>query len=154
MLVLVPFEPRKRVFVDPADQAEEEAFERMMARLQAMTPDERLRHDVECGLRRPDGSFELPVGDPCVTLLHPVTTKPRKRVFVDPADQAEQEAFERMMARLRAMTPDERLRHDVECGIRNSDGSFRLPVGDPCVTRVSAAPTLPRHRVSSPQGPR
>jgi hypothetical protein len=131
----VPFEPRNRAFVDPADQAEEAAFERMMTRVQSMTPEERLRYEVECGIRTSDGSFVLPEGEPCVTPLHPVATEAGKCSLVGPADQAEEAAFDCMMARLRSMTAEERLRHDVECGIRMADGSFALPNGNPCVTR-------------------
>jgi len=62
-------ERSERVIVDPAVQAAEEAFQRMMARFRAMTPQERLRFGIERGLLNPDGTPKLPEGDPCVTIV-------------------------------------------------------------------------------------
>ena len=58
------------------------------------------------------------------------------RVIVDPAVQEAEELHERIMARLRERTPEEHLRFGVEHGLLNPDGTWRLPDGDPCVTRV------------------
>jgi hypothetical protein len=62
-------ERSERVIVDPAVREAEDAFARMMAIFRAMTPEERLRWDVEQGLRNPDGTPKLPEGDPCVTIV-------------------------------------------------------------------------------------
>lgn len=59
-----------------------------------------------------------------------------RRVIVDPAVQAAEDAFERMMTRFRKKTREERIRFGVERGLLNPDGSPRLPEGDPCVTIV------------------
>jgi hypothetical protein len=59
----------ERVIVDPAVQEAEDAFQRMMARFRAKTPEEHLRFGIERGLLNPDGSPKLPEGDPCVTIL-------------------------------------------------------------------------------------
>lgn len=59
-----------------------------------------------------------------------------KRVIVDPVVQAAEDAFQQMMSYFRAMSREERLRWDVEHGLRNVDGTPRLPEGDPCVTIV------------------
>ncbi len=59
-----------------------------------------------------------------------------KRVIVDPAVQAEEDAFQRMMAYFAAMTREERVRWDIEHGLLNADGTPRLPEGDPCVTML------------------
>ncbi len=58
------------------------------------------------------------------------------RVIVDPAVHEAEQAFERMMARFRTMTREEQLRFWIEKGLMNPDGTWRLPDGDPCVTRV------------------
>jgi Arc/MetJ-type ribon-helix-helix transcriptional regulator len=65
----------------------------------------------------------------------PMPEKPH-RVIVDPAVWEAEVVFQRMMARLRVETPEERLRFDVEHGLRNPDGTWKLPEGDPCVTIV------------------
>lgn len=62
-------EKPQRVIVDPAVQAAEEVFQRMMARFRNMTAQERLRWDVEHGFANPDGTPKLPEGDPCVTIV-------------------------------------------------------------------------------------
>jgi hypothetical protein len=59
----------------------------------------------------------------------------RQRIIVDPAVLEAEEAFQRMMAWFRAMTPEERLRFGVENGLLNPDGTHRIPEGDPCVSR-------------------
>lgn len=59
-----------------------------------------------------------------------------QRVIVDPAVRAAEDAFQRMMALFRAMTPEDRLRFGVERGLLNADGTPKLPEGDPCVTIV------------------
>lgn len=59
-----------------------------------------------------------------------------QRVIVDPAVQAAEDAHQRMMARFRAMTREERLRFGIEHGLLNPDGTPKLPDGDPCVTIV------------------
>ncbi len=66
----------------------------------------------------------------------PTMSEPHTRVIVDPAVREAEDAFERMMARFRAMSPQEHLRFGVQHGLLNPDGTHRLPEGDPCVTRV------------------
>ena len=58
---------KKRVIVDPAVQEAEDAFQRMMTWFRGMTREEHLQFEIKAGLRNPDGSLELPEGDPCVT---------------------------------------------------------------------------------------
>jgi hypothetical protein len=41
-----------------------------------------------------------------------------------------------MMAWFKGMTREEHLKFEIQAGLRNSDGSFKLPEGDPCITRV------------------
>lgn len=59
-----------------------------------------------------------------------------QRVIVDPAVQVAEDAFQRMMARFRKKTREERIRFGVERGLLNPDGTPKLPEGDPCVTIV------------------
>lgn len=59
----------QRVFVDPDVYEAELAFMRMMAQLCAETPEERLRWGIERGVLNPDGTWKLPEGDPCVTII-------------------------------------------------------------------------------------
>lgn len=65
-----------------------------------------------------------------------VMSKRSEREIVDPAVREAEDAFQRMMALFRAMSPEERLRWEVEQGLRNPDGTPKLPEGDPCVTIV------------------
>lgn len=70
LVKLVPMsEQRQRVIVDPAVQEAEDVFQRMMARLRKMTPEDLLRWQIERGYMNPDGTPRLPEGDPCVTLV-------------------------------------------------------------------------------------
>jgi hypothetical protein len=58
------------------------------------------------------------------------------RIIVDPAVWEAEQNFQRMMAHFRAQTIEERIRWNIDRGFMNPDGSWRLPEGDPCVTRV------------------
>jgi hypothetical protein len=127
---------RRRVIVDPFVAHDEEIFERMMARFESMTDEEHLQFGIEHGYLHPDGSLILPEGDPCVTPLHPTTFDRRTRVIVDPVVAADEEVFERMMARFDSMTDEEHLQFGIEHGYLRPDGSLILSEGDPCVTRV------------------
>jgi hypothetical protein len=60
----------------------------------------------------------------------------KKRVIVDPAVAEAEDAFQRMMAWFKGMSREEHLKFEIEAGLRNPDGTFKLPEGDPCVTRV------------------
>jgi hypothetical protein len=60
----------------------------------------------------------------------------KKRVIVDPAVQDAEDAFQRMMTWFKGMTLEEHLQFEIAAGLRNPDGTFKLPEGDPCVTRV------------------
>lgn len=68
--------------------------------------------------------------------LHIMLGHEEERVIVDPAVQEAEDAFQRMMAWFKGMTREEHLKFEIQAGLRNSDGSFKLPEGDPCVTRV------------------
>lgn len=67
--------------------------------------------------------------------LSTMADKP-ERVIVDPAVREAEDAFQRMMTRFRAKSPEEHLRFGVERGLLNADGTPKLPEGDPCVTFV------------------
>ena len=59
-----------------------------------------------------------------------------RSVIVDPAVREARDRFERLMAALRAMTDDEFRAFGVAAGYLNADGSYKLPEGEPCVTRT------------------
>jgi hypothetical protein len=69
-------------------------------------------------------------------MIYTVSENDRERVIVDPAVQAAENAFQRMMDRFKKMTRDEHVRFGVERGFLHSDGTPKLPEGDPCVTPV------------------
>jgi hypothetical protein len=69
-------------------------------------------------------------------MIYTVSDSDRERVIVDPAVQAAEDAFQRMMDRFKKMTRDEHVRFGVERGFLHPDGTPKLPEGDPCVTPV------------------
>lgn len=69
-------------------------------------------------------------------MISAMSRTPRARTIVDPAVREAEDAFQRMMARFHAMTPEQHLRFGIERGFLDDDGTPRLPVGDPCVTSV------------------
>ncbi|MEM9453778.1 MAG: hypothetical protein AAGF11_06335 [Myxococcota bacterium] len=65
-----------------------------------------------------------------------MSTSKHKHVIVDPTVQEAEDEFQRMMEWFRGMTREEHIRFGIERGVRNPDGTPKLPEGDPCVTRV------------------
>jgi hypothetical protein len=58
-------------FVDPEQREDQLAFERVMARLASMTPEEVIRDGVERGVLNPDGTIKRPEGEPALGLPYP-----------------------------------------------------------------------------------
>jgi hypothetical protein len=82
----------------------------------------------------------------------------RPRIFVDREAWEAEQAFQRMMAHFRSMSPEELLQYDVERGIRHPDGTPVLPEGEPHnvfareVFRLLESPTdAPEHPTDSPR---
>ena len=55
----------------------------------------------------------------------------QERLIVDPALREFDEAFQRMMKRLRSVPREAQLKEEIALGVRNPDGSPKSPVGEP-----------------------
>ena len=66
-----------------------------------------------------------------MVIINPMSEQRTKRVIVDPAVRQAEHAFQRMFARLKSMTREERLAMEIKQGLRNEDGSPKLPEEPP-----------------------
>jgi hypothetical protein len=66
-----------------------------------------------------------------MVMIESMSEQRAKRVIVDPAVREAERAFQRMFARLKSMSREERLARAIEHGLRNEDGSPKLPEEPP-----------------------
>lgn len=56
----------------------------------------------------------------------------KKRVIIDPAVREAEEAFQRMLARFKSISREAHIAEAIRLGVRNEDGSLKLPENEPC----------------------
>ncbi len=66
-----------------------------------------------------------------MVIINPMSEQRTKRVIVDPAVREAERAFQRVLAQLKSMTREERLAMEIKQGLRNEDGSPKLPEEPP-----------------------
>lgn len=66
-----------------------------------------------------------------VVMIRRMSEQRTKRVIVDPRIRATEPAFQRMLARLKGMSREELIARGIERGLRNEDGSPKLPEEPP-----------------------
>ncbi len=64
-------------------------------------------------------------------MIEKLSEQRTKRVIVDPAVREAERAFQRMIARLKSMTREEHIAWAIKRGLRNEDGSPKLPEEPP-----------------------
>jgi hypothetical protein len=62
---------------------------------------------------------------PYISTLRPIEE------LVDPEMREIRRVFDRMMAKVHSMTPEEFIEYQIECGVCNPDGTFKWPEGEP-----------------------
>jgi hypothetical protein len=64
-----PLRPIEEV-VDPEMRKIRKAYDELVKEIRAMSREEFIRYQIECGMYNPDGTYKAPEGEPCLGLSY------------------------------------------------------------------------------------